>query len=91
MPKSSKRKGHSKKVKAFNDSRKFNVRKLASQDKVMSVIDEQAKIDAMNSVFVSSLEDHDSGKNIISDPEYLKALREAVNVINTKGEKRVEI
>jgi hypothetical protein len=91
MPKSRKRKNHKKKVGSRNESIIADKRAYNSQVKVMDEIDRQARMDALNSVLLEQLEDHESGKVIIQDKEYLSKLMEFANSLNSKDVTKVEI
>jgi hypothetical protein len=91
MPKSRKRKNHKKKVVSRNESIIADKRAYNSQVKVMDEIDRQARMDALNSVLLEQLEDHESGKVIIQDKEYLSKLMEFANSLNSKDVTKVEI
>jgi hypothetical protein len=80
-----------KKVVSRNESIIADKRAYNSQVKVMDEIDRQARMDALNSVLLEQLEDHESGKVIIQDKEYLSKLMEFANSLNSKDVTKVEI
>ena len=92
MPKSKTRKNQNEKVQKRNKKVSERNRAIESSTKLMSEIDAQAQMEALHDILLEQHADHESGKAVIQDKEYLSNLTEFVNLINSrKKESSVEI